>query len=163
MREELEPERIEIERIIGELKNNSIYNNLDTKKKIKVEKGYWRYDDRNKLSWNNIAVSAGFSKRLSEIIYRYLSGFTHSSSLAVDQIREAKDEETQKSLAKTNLFWVMLTMVKMVKSYQKIFPKTEIVFNTDSESKTLVDFYCDVASEMNIDKDIDWDNYPKKS
>lgn len=139
-KKQLNDEKKIIDTLQNKIKNNSIFKQLDIKKKEellrKMEKGKeaWRLQ-----SWTNIGVSAGLSEILAKQFYGHLCAYAHSGYKSAQQIGNAQTKETQKALCVATMKLIMIAMANMIKAYCQMFEKSNDVLQKDEDAKKLID------------------------
>ena len=134
-------------RSIGALKekinNNSVFKQLDIKKKEKLLKGEWRLH-----SWTNIGMSAGLSEILAKQFYGHLCNYAHSGCKSVQQIGNAKTAEIQKALCDATMKLIMIAMANMIKAYCQLFKKSNDILQQDEEAKKLIGQWIHIGTSL---------------
>lgn len=120
-------ERKLIERIIDNLKSNTIFMNLKSRQREGIARGHqrdlWRWSsEANKtLSWSKIATGAGLSPMLARYMYRHLSGHAHSGSRGVFQTQKAVVSGEAHKLVDPSLDTMKVLCANMIIEYTAIF------------------------------------------
>jgi len=111
-----------------EIANNPCYLKMPQKWQEKLlKKGYWRLPimrqngSWNQPSWVDIMILTGFDKAIATIMYSYLSCYTHSNNLSVNQIYEAQQHVQRQALIGTPTDITKMLMQMMIDSYRDAF------------------------------------------
>ena len=117
-----------------------------------LEKGQWRFH-----SWKDIALSAGLNETHAKAFYNYLSGYAHAGNLSILQIRNAQSSKSQRSLCAATIGVLMISTANMIRSYCKVFPKSESALHQDSDGAALVDIWINVGTTAVEKIQVDWE------
>jgi hypothetical protein len=152
-----------LEELHDKLKSNAIFQSLDKNQKEQIfeGKGKWRWKPSCKkhLSWREIAIDAGFSKKmLASHMYRYLSGYAHSSSLSILQINQAYENRQEERLVSSAIATINILTANLVREYCELFPKGEAVLSKDLEGKNLVEQWIQIGQRLDEDLDVGQEN-----
>ena len=119
--DKLELEKELLLQLTTALRRNPVYQALSSHRKKQITKrGEWRID-----SWKTIAKDLGWSDVLAKNVYRFLSGYSHSSSLSVLQIKQAVNRQEQSSLPQSVFDIPKIVTADFVYEYLKLFPVGE--------------------------------------
>lgn len=124
------------------LENNPLFKKLTPKQqKNLLNKGKWRLE-----SWTKIAQSAGLSDLHANNFYRYLCDYAHTGNLSVLQVQQADTAESQKTLCNATIEFIMIAIANIIKSYCKLFPKSNAILLSDKDSAKIVDLWIKIGS-----------------
>lgn len=137
--EKIELERIEIEKLIEEIKQTSVYKNLTEKSKEKIESRIEHKDFRivfngNKIkcytSWQDLCDVMHLNEKIFENIYTYFSLYSHPSQVAVFQFESmfTRRNEEFKALTATNLKYCFSFLSVFIADYIYKFPTMKDTF-----------------------------------
>lgn len=147
--EKLQKEQIWIEQLKEKIKTNPIFMSYEEKKKNnffkQLEKGYWRYK-----GWAKIALSAGFSKLNSEIIYSFLCEHVHSGNISATQVWQSYDFEIRRNLMKSSIDYLNICTANMIKYYCQYFPKSGEYYTENHQEPNIVTLWMEIGQEANI-------------
>jgi hypothetical protein len=132
-------------------KNPEFFRLPRKQQKKLIKKGEWRIH-----SWKDIGLSAGLDETHAKAFYHYLCGFAHAGNISVLQIRQARTADSQKALCAATITLIMIAVASMIKSYCKIFPKSQSVLTNDTGAATLLDIWITVGSMSPEGIDVDW-------
>ncbi|MBA7697083.1 hypothetical protein ES703_105741 [subsurface metagenome] len=145
-----------LEEIRSKLESNIIFQGLTDSQKTRFFQGkkrdLWRWspDVRKVLSWYDIGINAGFSDMLASLMYRHLSGSTHSSSLSVLQIAQALvNKETEKLIA-SSIDTMNVIIANMIQEYCGLFPGARDVLR-DSGASNSVEVWVNIGRQLDED------------
>lgn len=137
----------------GKLRENQHFKSLKPgQQKDLLEKGKWRLP-----SWKKMALSAGLSRTHAEAFYSYLCEYAHAGNLSVLQIRNAQTLQSQRSLCAATIGVLIISTANMIKSYCKVFPKSESSLQEDPDGAALVDMWIDIGATPTDNVKMDWD------
>lgn len=119
-KQKLAKEKKELDVLHNKLCSNTTFKNLTNKQKLRVLKGEWRL-----LSWREIAETAGLVKILSSDMYRHLSGYVHSGSLSIFQIKQALQKEEQPLLIQSSMDFTNIATANVIHEYCELFPRAK--------------------------------------
>lgn len=126
----------------GKLRENQLFKSLKPgRQKDLLEKGKWRLP-----SWKRMALCAGLSRTHAEAFYSYLCEYAHAGNLSVLQIRNAQTLVFQRSLCAATIGVLIISTANMIKSYCKVFPKSESSLQEDPDGAALVDMWIDIGA-----------------
>lgn len=135
------------------LRENQHFKSLKPgQQKDLLEKGKWRLP-----SWKKMALSAGLSRTHAEAFYSYLCEYAHAGNLSVLQIRNAHTLQSQRSLCSATIGVLIISTANMIKSYCKVFPKSESSLQEDPDGAALVDMWIDIGATPTDNVKMDWD------
>ncbi len=159
-RQTLDSEKIVLDDFLDKLKLNEIFQNLKDYQKSKIFKGQgewkWKPHGKGKVSWYDIAISAGFSKVLARYVYGYLSRHTHSSYLSVIQMRQIfESKEKEQSISAPIM---SIVVANMIREYCALFPMVQNVLSRDLEGNNLVEQYIRIGRILDKYMGISRDN-----
>jgi hypothetical protein len=142
----LERDKEIIRSLQSKLENNPLFKKLkkNKQKKLLDNRERWNYD-----SWTNIALSAGLSDLHANNLYRYLCDYAHTGNLSVIQVQQADTAKSQKTLCDATIECIMITMANIIKSYCRLFPKSNEVLLSDKDSAEIVDRWIKIGSSSN--------------
>ena len=141
-REQLRSEKEIIDDLVKKLECNSHFKMLTPKQqKSIIEKGKWRFH-----SWKEIGLSAGLSDVHAESYYSYLCGYAHSGSLSVLQWRQARTYQEKKDLMNSTINLILIAIANMIKSYCRVFPKSNDHYVKNYPPKNVVDLWIDIGA-----------------
>ncbi|TVL99889.1 MAG: hypothetical protein CV087_16200 [Candidatus Brocadia sp. WS118] len=141
-KKQLNDEKKIIDALKEKINNNSVFKQLDEKKKKKlVEKGQWRLQ-----SWTDIGMSAGLSEILAKQFYSFLCIYAHSGCQSAQQVGNAETAETQKDLCVATMKLIMIVMANMIKVYCQMFVKPKDVRQKDEDAKKLIDQWVNIGT-----------------
>lgn len=123
------------------INNNSVFKQLDEKKKKRLFEGHWRHQ-----SWTSICMSAGLSEILSKQFYGHLCAYAHSGCQSVQQIGNAVTAGTQKAMCVATMKLVMIAMANMIKINCQMFTKSKDVIQQDDVAKKLIDHWVHIGT-----------------
>jgi hypothetical protein len=136
----------------GKLRDNQHFRDLKPgQQKDLLEKGKWRLPP-----WKKMALTTGLSRTHSEAFYSYLCEHAHAGNLSVLQIRDAQTIQSQRSLCAATIGVLVISTANMIKSYCKIFPKSESYLQEDPDGTALVDMWIDIGATSIDNVTIDW-------
>jgi len=135
------------------LRSNSIFNRLTKKQQASVLKGNWRWvpGDNRPLSWQRIAAQAGFETMIASQGYTHLSGYAHSSSLSILQIKQALQRREPRRLVQSSLGVVNVLTANLTRFYADLFPKAKELLGSDSNASSLVGGWIFIGRNLNLD------------
>lgn len=143
-KKQLNDEKKIIDALKEKINNNSVFKQLDEKKKKKLlEKGQWRLQ-----SWTDIGLSAGLSKILAKHFYSYLCIYAHSGCQSAQQVGNAETAEIQKALCFATMKLIMIAMANMIKIYCQMFVKSNDVLQKDEDAKKLIDQWVHIGNSL---------------
>jgi hypothetical protein len=152
-KEMLSKERELISPLQAKLKRNAQFRALTQRQqKDLLEKGQWKLH-----SWKEIALSAGLGHTHAEALYHYLCGYAHAGNLSILQIRKVETPQSQRSLCAPTITTLMISTANMIRSYCKIFPKSESVLHEDPDGAALVEIWINVGSTPTESIKVDWE------
>lgn len=141
-KKQLNDEKKIIDALKEKINNNSVFKQLDEKKKKKlVEKGQWRLQ-----SWTDIGVAAGLSEILAKQYYGHLCAYAHSGCQSAQQVGNAETAETQKALCVATMKLIMIAMANMIKVYCQMFEKSKDVIQKDEDARKLIDQWVHIGT-----------------
>ncbi|MFC2025298.1 DUF5677 domain-containing protein [Chloroflexota bacterium] len=136
-RQTLDNDKIELDELYTKLKSNKVFQALKDfqKRQIFEGKGKWRWKlgCKSHISWREIAIDAGFSEMLASPIYKYLSGYAHSSSLSVLQTAQALVNKETEKLIKPLINTMNILIANMISEYSGLFPRAKDVLRESGE------------------------------
>jgi hypothetical protein len=136
----------------GKLKDNQHFKALKSgQQKELLEKGKWKLP-----SWKKMALAAGLSRTHAQAFYSYLCEYAHAGNLSVLQIRNAQTAQSQRSLCAATINVLIISTANMIKSYCKVFPKSESSLQEDPDGTALVDMWIDIGATPIDTVNIDW-------
>jgi|SRR3990172_11272399 len=137
----------------GKLRENQHFKALKPgQQKDLLEKGKWRFPP-----WKKMALVAGLSRIHAEVFYSYLCEYAHAGNLSVLQIRNAQTLQSQRSLCAATIGVLIISTANMIKSYCKMFPKSELSLQEDPDGAALVDMWIDIGATPTDNVKMDWD------
>ncbi len=146
-REVLDKEKIELDKLRGKLESNAAFQSLEDKQKRQIfeGRGKWRWKPgvKKHLSWHDIAIDAGFSEMLASHMYRYLSGYAHSSSASLIQTTQSLMNAKQRIGVSINTMNIVIA--NMIREYCGLFSKAQDVLSKDLEGNRLVEQYIQIG------------------
>lgn len=143
-KKQLNNEKKTIDALKEKINNNSVFKQLDEKKKKKLlEKGQWRLQ-----SWTDIGLSAGLSEILAKHFYSFLCIYAHSGCQSAQQVGNAETEETQKAFCVATMKLIMIAMANMIKAYCQVFEKSKEVIQKDEDAKKLIDLWIRIGTSL---------------
>lgn len=144
---QLRQEKEMIKNIEEKIKQNPVYLSYsNTKQKEllgKLEKGEWR--DKG---WKKIALSAGYSKLNSEIMYSLLCDHAHSGNLSVMQGWQAKNFNERRQLMEAAIGHLLICIAFMIKQYCTYFPKSKEFYDSNYKEPNIVTKWVEIGTEM---------------
>ena len=137
-RQKLADEKTQLDDLCNKLRSNAIFRSLSQKQQSEVltaPRDIWRKTFVNgkwrPLSWHDIAINAGFSKMLAQHTYRYLSGYAHSSSASIMQIKELLEKE-QMQLIEVPMNTINIATANLIDEYSRLFPRAKNALHADT-------------------------------
>ncbi len=138
-KQELVAEKKEIS---DKLWSNRVFQNLKDGQKQRIfrDDGMWRWNPngKNRLSWSDIGIEAGFGEVLASYIYRFLCASAHSSALGVQQTFTTDNKKEAEHLFAATVVIMNIVIANMIQEYCDLFPRVQIVLNKDTEKSNLV-------------------------
>jgi hypothetical protein len=119
------------------LESNGVFQGLSRSQKKQILRGNWRSES----SWKDIAYDAHFCQMLAEQVYSFLSGYAHSSSISVLQIKAAYKHRAENILTAPSINVINMMAANMISEYCELFPKSKEAFKKHPEEVELVDFW----------------------
>lgn len=151
-RQMLDNDKIELDELRNKLESNKVFRALkdSPKRQIFEGKGKWRWEPgcKRHISWREIAIHAGFSRMLANHIYGHLSGYAHSGSLSVLQMRQALENKELEKLIKPSINLMSILTANMIQEYCGLFSKAQVVLTKDLEGSNLVKQYIQIGHEL---------------
>lgn len=144
-RQKLADERMQLDDLHDKLRSNPVFNGLNRKKQSQVLRGKWRL-----LSWRDIAIDAGFPERLALHTYRYLSGYIHSGSPSIMQIRGEPLKKGQMPLIGVPMNILNITTANMIHEYSGLFPRAKNALHADPDGTGIVEIWVQIGKEIKI-------------
>ena len=136
-------EKIVLDELHDKLKSNTVFQSLAGKQQRSILKGRWRLP-----SWHDIAIDAGFSEMLASHMYRHLSGYAHSSSLSVLQIKQAIMNKGQEQLVQSSIATMNVLIANMIWEYCGLFPKAQDVLNGEPDVRDMIKVWIDIGRRL---------------
>lgn len=136
------------------LQNMASFQSLERgeRKQILHNFGKWRIPEicedgkRHPPSYYDLARKAGLSKFHSNIVYKYLSKYTHPTAMSINQIHEAKTLDAFLKMIIPTLENVIIAMAIMLKLYIKIYSDASVVLDLNPELNSKVKEYEELGS-----------------
>ena len=151
----------ELDSIQRNLSTNSIFLKLNNRQQKRVlEKYEWRLNpgDERRKSWRDIAFSAGLGRAMSSGMYKVTSGYTHSDSHSIYQMKVAAYEHAlkhrsllQKISIGAALNNIAISIACFIRGYCGLFPDSMVVLESDEEGKTMIDEWIEVGKILGED------------
>ncbi len=142
-RQTLADEKRELDGLFNKLHSNPLFNGLSEKQKEQVLKGKWR-----QKSWRDIATDAGFSEMLASHMYRHLSGYAHSGSLSILQIKESLLKKEQSQLIEASMITIAIVTASLVSEYSELFPRAKSALLADPEGTDIVQLWVQLGRTL---------------
>ena len=154
-RQKLADERMQLDDLRNKLCSNAIFKSLKLKQQqevLKAGRDIWRKTLVNgkwkPLSWHDIAIDAGFSKMLASHTYRYLSGYAHSGSPSVMQIKVLL-EERQMHLIEVSMNTLNIATANLIHEYSELFPRAKNALHADPDrGKVKVEEWIQIGQKL---------------
>jgi len=153
-RQTLVGEKRELDDLLNRLRSNPLFNSLSEKQKRQVLKGEWR-----KKSWRYIVIDAGFSEVLASHMYRHLSGYAHSGSLSILQIKESLLKKEQSQLIEAPMITMTIATANLIHEYSELFPRAKSALWADLKGTDIVELWVQVGRTLDDETKIDGQNY----
>jgi len=144
-RQKLADEKRKLDDLLNKLYSNPLFNSLSEKQKRQVLKGEWR-----QKSWHDIAIDAGFSEMLASHMYRHLSGYAHSGSLSILQIKESLLKKEQSQLIEASMITITIATASLIREYSELFPKAKSALWADPKRTDIVELWVQVGRKIKI-------------
>ncbi len=144
-KEKLADEEKQLEALCAKLSLNGFYTRLTATQQTRILKlpreswrmipvdGKWR-----QLHWHEIAIDAGLSEMLARSTYSYLSGYAHSGSSSVFQIKQQLDEGWKPQLIEVPIITTTIAAANLIYEYAGLFDSAKTILGAD-KSKNKVD------------------------
>jgi hypothetical protein len=113
----LDREKQELDLLESQLQTSLLLSKYKPKQAKQLLRGDWRVG----ITWADMAVSAGFSRKFFEDIYGYLCGYSHSSYASAMQVRAADSLEEQRELTKSLMYIGAMLMAQFSEFYMRLF------------------------------------------
>jgi len=136
----LDDDRRLLDELHNQLQSNPLFQRLRPKEQTKILKGRWR-----RHSWKQIGRAAGLAGAYAETMYEILSGYAHSSSLSVLQIKQADTREKQRELMEAPMGTVKIAMANVIDGYCALFSKAKETLLADPDGKALTEIWLEVG------------------
>lgn len=143
----------ELNKLRCKLESNEVFQTLTEKQRARIfegkERNIWRWnpDVKKVLSWNDIAINAGFSEMLASDMYRHLSGHAHSSYLSVLQTEQALINKETEQLIQGSIATMDILIANMISEYCALFPKVQDVLR-ESGSSDLIEVWIHIGHRL---------------
>ncbi|MFQ6001521.1 MAG: DUF5677 domain-containing protein [Anaerolineae bacterium] len=138
----LDDDRRLLDELHNQLQSNPVFQQLRPKEQTRIRKGRWR-----RHSWKQMGRAAGLAGAYAETMYEILSGFAHSSSLSVLQIKQADTREEQQKLMEAPMAAVKIAMANVIDGYCALFPKARETLLADPEGKALTEIWLELGRQ----------------
>lgn len=152
-RRKLADEKRELDDLLNKLRSNPLFNGLSEKQKRQVLKGKWR-----QKFWRDIATDAGFSEMLASHMYRHLSGYAHSGSLSILQIKESLLKKEQSQLIEASTIAITIATASLIREYSELFPRAKSALWADPKGTDIVELWVQVGRTLDDGMKIDDQN-----
>lgn len=136
----LDDERRLLDELHKQLQSNPVFQRLKSKERTEILKGRWR-----RHGWKQIGRAAGLAGAYAETMYEILSGYAHSSSLSVLQIKQTDSREEQRKMMEAPMATVKIAMANVIDGYCTLFPKAKEALLADPEGKALTEIWLEVG------------------
>ena len=137
----LDDERGLLDKLHNQLQSNPVFQQLKSRKeRSRILRGRWR-----RHSWKQIGRAAGLAGAYAKTMYEILSGYAHSSSLSVLQIKQADTREKQRELMEAPMATVKIAMANVIDGYCALFPKAKEALLADPKGKALAEIWLEVG------------------
>jgi len=126
------------------LSSNPLFNQLTAKQQEGVSSGQHKFLPLSLPgaweipSWRKLAESVGLAKFYAETGYSFLSGYAHSSSLSVLQMRQADSLTAQQQLVTGSIGILNIVLANAITCYCELFPKAKAALQSDPAAAQLV-------------------------
>lgn len=144
-RQKLAEEKKEIDELHSKLRSNATFQQLTKRQQKDVLKGKWKLP-----SWREIAEDAGLAIVLSSNMYRHLSGYAHSSSLSVLQIKQALENKEELLLIRPSMSTITIATANFVREYCDLFPRAKAALTANAEGSDLVDMWIQIGQKLDV-------------
>lgn len=142
-----------LEKFRTTLKSNTVFQSLTDRQRTRFIEGkepnLWRWhpDIKKILSWQKIAINAGFSNMLASHMYSHLSGYAHSSHTSVLQVSQALENKDVDMLVKPSMNTMNILMANMIHEYCVLFPEAKVVLEQSGASE-FVDMWISIGRRL---------------
>lgn len=138
----LDDDRRLLDELHNQLQSNPVFQQLSSKEQTRILKGRWK-----RHSWKQIGRSTGLAGAYAETMYEILSGYAHSSSLSVLQIKQTDSREEQRKMMEAPIATVKIAMANVIDGYCTLFPKAKEALLADHEGKALTEIWLEVGRQ----------------
>ncbi|GAT63648.1 DUF5677 domain-containing protein [Paludibacter jiangxiensis] len=130
--------------IFQKLACNSIYKNISAEGKKKILKGNWRVFK----SWRDLAIESGLPKQYFDVIYSYMSSYSHSGRLCVMQIEQSRDIISQKAMADLYIQFCLEILARLIHDYILYMPDSKHVHEVNHEAAFYTELYYKIGNQI---------------
>jgi len=151
--DEKQDSNTEKDNILNHLKNNKIYQNIKNKKKeerIFSGNGLWRVKNNtgDLITWNNIAIQAGFSKTLANLIYNILCGVAHSSIFGILQTCITENKRNEQDMLTATFTIVNIITANLIKEFYELFTNIEYIPSNDNNILNTLNYWVEKGHKL---------------
>jgi len=118
------------EKLKNNIENNPHFKRLNARVQKEILTGKdWRIpikknDKCMRPSFSDIAIAAGIPTDMAKINYDFLSGYSHSGSLGVQQVHQAKREDEKEIICDASVYMLYIIAPMLAESYKKMMSNT---------------------------------------
>jgi len=140
-----------IEKWRTKLNSNPLFSELTPKQQEGIRSGRHKFlplslpEPWETPSWRKLAESAGLAKFYAETGYSVLSGYAHSSSLSVLQMKQANSLVAQQQLVSGPIGILNIVLANAITCYCELFPKPKATLQSDPAAALLVKVWVGVG------------------
>lgn len=131
-------------KIVEELKDNTIFQELNHQQRKNVLKGKWRIDN----GWVSLAEQASLGKHMFQHFYSYLCSYSHSGRLSIIQIEQIKDFEKEKNFSNVFLNINLIILSRLIIDYIKLFPICKESFDSNKDAAQTTRIWIEIGNKL---------------